>query len=49
MRTQRALIACMEWLHFCLQIGWPKSQLDALEELWWKYHDDHGRLIGESK
>jgi hypothetical protein len=29
---------CAEWLRYCLEIGWKKSQLDALEKLWWKFH-----------
>lgn len=45
MRTQRAIRECVEWLHYCLSIGWNKSQLNALEALWWKYHDNYGRLI----
>jgi hypothetical protein len=44
MRTQKAIIQCAEWLRYCLEIGWPKSDLDALENLWWEYHDDFGRL-----
>jgi hypothetical protein len=44
MRTQQALRACAEWLGFCLKIGWRKEDLDALERLWWQYHDDQGRL-----
>lgn len=34
---------CAQWLAYCLRIGWPKSSLDALEALWWKYHDDTGQ------
>lgn len=45
MRTQRALRACAEWLAYCLSIGWKRSDIDALEALWWRYHDDYGRLI----
>lgn len=44
MRTSRAIAACAKWLSYCLEIGWPKSALDKLEELWWEYHDDYGRL-----
>ena len=44
MRTHRALRDCAEWLRYCLIIGWQKSQLNALEDLWWQYHDDSGAL-----
>jgi hypothetical protein len=44
MRTSRAIKQCAEWLSYCLKIGWPKSALDQLEDLWWQYHDDYGRL-----
>jgi hypothetical protein len=45
MRTGQALWHCARWLKYCLSIGWTKSDLDALEHLWWECHDDHGRLI----
>ena len=45
MKTRKAIQACAEWLHYCLSIGWHKSQLDDLEALWWQYHDDDGRLV----
>ncbi len=48
-RTLKALRQCAEWLRYCLSIGWKKSDLDALEHLWWKYHDDYGRLHKEQK
>jgi hypothetical protein len=41
----KALQACANWLAYCLQIGWPRSDLDRLESLWWKYHDDNGNLL----
>lgn len=31
---------CAEWLKWCLDNGWSKESLDALEALWWKYHGD---------
>ena len=42
--TNKALRECLEWLNYCVKIGWPKSSLDKLEEIWWKFHDDAGRL-----
>lgn len=44
-RTTLAIRKCAEWLSFCLSIGWRKSDLDCLEALWWRFHDDDGRLI----
>lgn len=35
---------CAEWLSYCLSIGWSKNQLDELEKLWWKYHDENGNI-----
>ncbi len=43
--SSKALRACAEWLAYCLQIGWTRSQLSDLEGLWWKYHDERGKLI----
>ncbi len=49
--TQKALGECAEWLAYCVRIGWPKSLLNDLEKLWWKYHDCRGLLQtkGETK
>ena len=46
--TTRAVIACAQWLGTCLDLGWPKSDLDFLEGLWWKYHDRRGNLCDEA-
>lgn len=35
-----AVQKCREWLESCLDCGWQDGQLDALEALWWAYHDD---------
>jgi hypothetical protein len=43
--TNKGVKTCAEWLIFCLSIGYKKSQLDALEKLWLKYHNDMGELI----
>jgi hypothetical protein len=42
--TERAKLACAHWLAACLRLGWPKSVLDDLEAIWWKFHDCQGRL-----
>jgi hypothetical protein len=44
-RSSEALAACARWLRYCLTIGWSRSDLDQLEEIWWRYHDDRGRFI----
>lgn len=44
-RTHKALKACADWLGYCLSIGWEKSQLDALEKIWWQHRDNKGNLI----
>lgn len=31
-----AIMECARWLSFCLEIGWPKTELDELESLWWR-------------
>jgi hypothetical protein len=32
------------WLSACLGFGWEKSDLDWLQELWEKHHDENGNL-----
>jgi len=44
MKSQKALRECAEWLAYCLIIGWDKDDLDVLDSLWWRYHDDRGHL-----
>jgi hypothetical protein len=46
-KTRQATRACAEWLAYCLSIGWNKAQLDELEALWWKHHDEQGNLKEE--
>ena len=45
--TPKAVEQCAEWLSECLRLGWPKSALDQLEALWWKYHDERGSIVDE--
>lgn len=47
-QTTKALRECGEWLSECLRIGWPKSSLDRLQDIWWEFHDDHGRLLNSA-
>lgn len=44
MKTKKAIKKCAEWLVYCLEIGWKREQLDTLESLWWRWHDDNGNL-----
>jgi hypothetical protein len=48
-RTLRATRACATWLAECLRLGWSRDQLDALEAIWWQFHDDQGNLIPAPK
>lgn len=43
--TERASMECLRWLHTCILLGWKKTDLDFLEALWWKYHDNTGKLV----
>lgn len=33
-----------EWLAYCLEIGFPKSDLDGLSNVWDKFKDENGNL-----
>ena len=44
-RTLNALRGCAEWLATCIRLGWRHEDLDFLEALWWKYHDERGNLL----
>jgi hypothetical protein len=44
-RTRRAVADCAAWLAACVRMGWPKSDLDGLESLWWSRHDHRGTLV----
>ena len=44
--SQQACRKLQEWLNACLQMGWRKSDLPALTDLWWEYHDEEtGELL----
>jgi len=44
MKTLKAIKTCSYWLSYCIKIGWNKNDIDQLEELWWKFHDDNGNI-----
>lgn len=48
-RHQKGIKACGNWLAYCLELGFPKSSLDALEALWWKHHDGYGNVLPPSQ
>lgn len=33
-----------KWLSYCLEIGWDKSELDSLSEIWDEHKDEYGNL-----
>lgn len=45
MHTLKAQKKCIEWLIYCLKMGWSEDQLDDLEIIWWRFHDKHGNLV----
>jgi hypothetical protein len=46
MVSPRAARACAKWLSYCTEIGWSKSALPKLADLWWQYHDEEtGELV----
>lgn len=44
-QSGKAIMACGHWLAFCKSIGWQHSDLDELERIWWKHHDDNGNIL----
>ncbi len=49
MPTPTAVRECAEWLATCIRLGWTHSDLDWLEELWWKHHDRTGALKSQKR
>jgi len=43
--SAKAVMACARWLVACKKLGWPESDLDELQEIWWRYHDDAGEFV----
>jgi hypothetical protein len=46
---QRKARLCAKWLKYCIEIGWDKSQLDALQKLWMDNHDDQGKFKADGQ
>jgi hypothetical protein len=44
MRERDRVRKCAEWLAACRRLGWRVEDLDDLEALWWRHHDDNGDL-----
>lgn len=42
--TRNAARKCVEWLAFCLSIGWSTERLVNLESMWWRGHKPNGEL-----
>lgn len=40
--TREAIQAALNWVEKCRTWGWKDKDLDALESLWWEYHDSEG-------
>lgn len=40
----RATKECAEWVRACVELGWPKDDMEHLEELWWQYNDGKNTL-----
>lgn len=44
--SQTAARKCANWLAWRQGIGWSESDMPALADLWWKYHDEEtGELL----
>lgn len=42
--TQAGILAAAEWINWCKNNGWSEETLLPLESLWWKHHDENGKL-----
>lgn len=38
---------CLAWMKACEEMGWPKSAMPALVDIFWKYKDRDGNLKDE--
>lgn len=48
-RSRTAMRACLEWLSSCRRIGFKKSELDELNHIWWRWHDEQGNLLSSPR
>lgn len=46
--TKRGVMLCGYAMARCLQLGWSKDALDALEIMWWSIHDGNGEIIRQN-
>lgn len=44
---EKAIKKKAQWLAYCLEIGWEKSQLDELSAVWDRFKDEHGNIRKE--
>lgn len=44
-QAKKAILKRADWLKYCLDIGFHKSQLDGLAKIWDDNHDEFGNLI----
>lgn len=42
--SQAGIQLCAQWIEWCKNNGWSAETLPALEELFWKYRDNDGKL-----
>ena len=47
--NSRAIQAFKVWMEYCRIAGWSQDHMKALADLWWKHHDDNGRLYPPGK
>lgn len=44
MSIDKAIRMKVEWLAYCVEIGFPKTDLNELSAIWDKFKDEHGNL-----
>lgn len=48
-RSSRALANCTAYISQCQMYGWRTTDLRALRELWWRWHDEEGNLLARPR
>ena len=44
--TTKALVACVRAMRYLVdEVGWEERDIPALEELWWKTHNEDGNIV----